>query len=295
VNLKNTIKFYLSEATLRFQKAGIESARIDAELLMRDVAGLDGISIITKNDMTLSADQESKWQNFVMRRLNQEPISYILQKKEFYKHTFFVNPSVLIPRPETELIVEKVLDWWKSQQFTSERVHILDLGCGSGCIGLSVISEIPKALLVGVDVSQKALEVARVNAENLGLLNRSSFVEASIDEVDAKGFLKVHDDKFRIVVSNPPYIAPDDPTVDEAVKKFEPSLALFAGPTGFERIEAWLSSAVQVLHRPGICIFEVGIHQSPRVKEVFQSHKIFHKIEVLKDLSGIERFVIGYT
>ncbi|MGE3975015.1 MAG: peptide chain release factor N(5)-glutamine methyltransferase [Bdellovibrionales bacterium] len=290
-----SLKQLLQEATLAFQAKGFESAKLDADLLMRFLKNLSETQLLTQNHLTLYEEELKTWEGLVQRRLTGEPIAYITQKKEFYKNSFFVNSQVLIPRPETELFMDIVLEWLKEQTFPKDRISILDLGCGSGCIGLSLLEEIPKSLLVGVDISRGAIEVSQANAQNLKLASRTFFVECDLSAVEAKHLQKIHDNKFRIIVSNPPYIANNDPAVEAHVHKFEPALALYAGPSGYEKIEAWLRSAGQVIHHPGICVFEIGMGQSQRVKEIFQSSKIFHKIRVMQDLAGFDRFVVGYN
>ncbi len=215
------------------------------------------------------------------RRCLGEPLAYILKERGFYRDTFFVEPGVLIPRPETETLVEEGVRFLRSNSFQSPLVY--DFGCGSGCIGLSILKEVPEARLIGLDVSEKAFQISTKNAKNLDLIDRCEFICADVSEFT---FTK----RAHLVVANPPYIALDDHSVEENVKKFEPKEALFSGSDGLDHIKEWSKIAFSNLESGGILLMEFGIHQETAVRTLLVKLG-FSDISIYKDLAGIYRSV----
>ncbi|WP_415063493.1 peptide chain release factor N(5)-glutamine methyltransferase [Bdellovibrio sp.] len=289
------LKEILDKTTAFFKDKKIETPRLDAELLLAHGLKLDRIQLYLRFDQPMKEDELVVLRELVRRRASGEPVAYILGYRDFYKYRFEVNSSVLIPRPETEHIVEEVLSWVKTNDDT---IGILDLGAGSGCIGLSLLKELPNARLVSVDMSESALVVAKRNAQMLEVSDRVKFVHA--DAAQWETILSVYKewtgfDKIDVLVSNPPYIAPQDPQVEENVRKFEPSTALFAEDNGLALLKSWSQLYGSQLNTPGLMLMEMGMSQGAAMREHFQNLKIFNEINVIKDLSGHDRVIRGVT
>jgi len=275
--LQKTIKF--------FKDKGLPSARLDAELVLAHALGWERIQLYTQFEYPLTEPELERCRELVRRRASGEPVAYILGYRDFYKSRFFVEPGVLIPRPETEGILELVPN-------DPDLRTIVDLGCGSGCIGLSLLLERPHAKLLGVDVSPIAISVSKRNAERLGLTERSQFLECRAQDLDhQKIFSSFSSSTVDVVVANPPYIDRDDPQVDLHVRQFEPSLALFSENSGLEQIESWSQIAAQILRPGGVVVFEIGADQGQAALDIFSRIKNFERMNLSQDLSGRDRFV----
>lgn len=287
------LKEILDKTTAFFRDKKIDSPRLDAELLLAHGLKLERIQLYLRFDQPMKEDELVVLRELVRRRASGEPVAYILGYRDFYKSRFEVNPAVLIPRPETEHIVEEVLQWVAD---ANDLLGFIDLGCGSGCIGLSLLKELPNARLIAVDISEKALEVARRNAESLGLSERVCFVHADAVRSDIimsnyKEFTGL--EKVSVLVSNPPYIAHQDPDVEVNVKKFEPNSALFADDEGLALLKAWSAEYAPFLSNPGLVLMEMGLYQGRAMKDYFFSLNKFNEISVIKDLSGHDRVIRG--
>ena len=253
--------------------AKISSPRLETDIILKNSA---------PQYPEISEQEISKAREMLKRRINHEPLDKIIGKKEFYKSAFKVNQDVLSPRPDTEILVEKALNLMPKDML----YKILDLGTGSGCILLSVLKECPLALGVGVDISKKALNVAKENALELGVANRIEFINKSWSDID---FGNV---KFDIIVSNPPYIPTEEiATLETEVKSYDPLIALDGGKDGLDCYKDIASLAAKWLKAGGYILLEVGYNQAECVKNIFEN-KGFKFIEFAKDLSGIKRCVI---
>lgn len=289
------LKEILDKTTAFFKEKKIESPRLDAELLLAHGLKLERIQLYLRFDQPMKEEELAVLRELVRRRASGEPVAYILGYRDFFGHRFEVNSSVLIPRPETEHIVEEVIQWAEGKD---SQLGFIDLGCGSGCIGLSLLKEFPEARLIAVDLSEKALEVAKRNAEALEVSDRVKFLHADAANQDVvmsayKEF--VGKDKVDALISNPPYIAHGDPGVEENVKKFEPKSALYAEAEGLALLKSWSQVYRSHLKSPGIMLMEMGMTQGPAMKEHFANLKIFNEISVIKDLSGHDRVIRGVT
>ncbi len=287
------LKEILDKTTAFFRDKKIDSPRLDAELLLAHGLKLERIQLYLRFDQPMKEDELVVLRELVRRRAAGEPVAYILGYRDFYKSRFEVNSAVLIPRPETEHIVEETLKWVADP---NESLGLIDLGCGSGCIGLSLLKELPNARLIAVDISEKAIEVARRNAEALGLSDRVLFVHADALRSDLimsnyKEFTGL--EKVSVLVSNPPYIAHQDPDVEVNVKKFEPNTALFADDEGLALLKAWSAQYAPFMAKKGLVLMEMGLHQGRAMKDHFFSLNKFNEINVIKDLSGHDRVIRG--
>lgn len=280
------IKEVLDRTTQFFKDKKLESPRLDAELLISNSLGLKRIDLYLKYDQPLVEAELERCRGFVRRRAAGEPVAYIIGTKSFYGFDFQVSPSVLIPRPETELLVERALQWIKQTGKENFTLQILDLGTGSGCIGISLLKNLPNAHCTLVDISAEALEQAKKNAEKLGVISRSKFINC-----DAGQFSST--EKFDLVLANPPYIAPDDKNVQESVKTFEPHLALFSDDNGMLALKSWSKNLAPLLASEAFVGFEHGMGQSEQAKIHFQSLACFNEIEIIQDFSKIDRHIVG--
>lgn len=284
------IKDVLEKTTQFFREKGIESARLDTELLISSALKWERLKLYLNYDYPLSEEELAACRELVRRRASGEPVAYILGKKDFYKHSFIVNPAVLIPRPETELLVEGTIRWL-NENCVESPARFVDFGTGSGCIGLSIAAEVEGSQWLGVDKSPQAIEVAQTNAMELGLTDRSHFLVSDVAELEAEKVTEILGDVPDAVVANPPYIAVNDPEVDPSVRRFEPDEALFSGADGLEHIRIWEVKAAELVRPGGLVIFEIGYKQGPIAHEIFSSSGRFEDIQILKDYSGFDRFV----
>lgn len=255
------------QLTESFREGGIESPGLEARWLL---------------ESRQSAKEIGEIKDEVARRLSGEPLAYILGSKGFHKYEFVVRPGVLIPRPETELLVEV------GSKFISENVSakvIYDFGCGSGCIGLTMLKEFPFLNLYGWDRSHAAVTTSKENAEKLSVSDRSEFF---LVDLELFNFSLVP--KADLIVANPPYIATGDTRVEPHVLHFEPYEALFSGPTGLELIESWAKLSFANLKAGGMLVMEVGIDQSPFVDRILENLGFLHILWHL-DLAGVNRVV----
>lgn len=281
------IKEMLDKTIVFFKNKNFESARLDAELLICHALKIKNrVDLYVKFDQPLSEEEINLSRDYVVRRSKGEPVAYILGHKDFYHHQFLVSSSVLIPRPETELLVEEAITW-SEEQAEDKDLRILDLGCGSGCIGLSLAKHNLKAHVTLVDISEEALETAKKNALHLQVEKQCEFILSDVQD------LKFSPHSFDIIVGNPPYIAPEDTNVDENVKKFEPHIALFAEENGLKKLKSWTDLAKSWVKQPGLVLFEMGKDQGPQMLEHFKQTQTFSQVRIKKDFSGFDRHIIG--
>lgn len=277
-----TVKALLARGTERL--AHLDSGALDAEYLLRALSGLSRGRLLAEPDALVAPSAAHAYGAALARRAEHEPLQYILGKAAFWRDEFIVTPSVLIPRPETEILVE--LTATRVRDVSAARV--LDVGTGSGCLGLSILRELPSASLVALDLSREALLVAEENARALGLSDRTRFALSCWYDALAEG------DTFDAIVSNPPYVALSDRAIlAPQVRDFEPALALFADERDDLSSYRALVDGVRDHLRPGGFVgFEVGIGQADRVARLFEASG-FAELDVVSDLAGIPRVVAG--
>jgi release factor glutamine methyltransferase len=285
----------LKKTTDHFNARGIPSARLDAELILAHALKWKRLDLYLKFDYPMKDEELAHSREMVIRRVKGEPVAYILGHREFYKADFIVRPGVLVPRPDTELIVELAVEELKRDALASvESPVIWDFGIGTGCIGLSLLGEAQTACLVGVDISEVALAVATENADRLNLSTRSKFIQADAGVLTRDDVVEQLDSKFPdIIVGNPPYISEDDHDVQESVKKFEPAEALFSADQGLSHFKSWAKVAAQLLKPGGFFAFEIGSKQGAAVREFLGTIPCFVEVQIKKDLAGLERAVCG--
>lgn len=254
----------------------------DAVSLLMHLLEISRATLIAHPERTLDREQQAAYQRLVERRLTFEPMQYILGETEFFGLTLRVNPDVLIPRPETELLVEHVLT--SAAQAQSDNLRILDVGTGSGAIALALAQNLPSATLTAVDLSPQALATARQNAASLGLADRVRFLQSDLLNAVAA-------ETFDIIVSNPPYIPTTDAvTLHPQVRDFEPSLALFAGETGLDLYARLIPQALTALTPGGLLALEIGHGQETKIRQLLTG---WQHIRFIPDLQHIPRVVLA--
>jgi release factor glutamine methyltransferase len=274
----------------RFRRAGIASdeARLDAELLIRSVLGWDRGRWVAEAQSPIPPGLEHTSESLVARRVAREPMAYILGRCEFWGLDFAVSPAVLIPRPETEIVVEQALARMAGPgKATLSPATILDIGTGSGCLAISLAVEREDCRLVATDISAASIEVARRNAERHGVLDRIAFQQTPL--VGQLGR-----DSVDIIVSNPPYVPlRDRATLPPEVREHEPSEALFAGDDGLDVVRSVLEASRGVLSRGGWLIFEFGWGQAEAVQGLINTSGWWDQPDVVADLQGIPRIAVA--
>ncbi|MBS0534535.1 MAG: peptide chain release factor N(5)-glutamine methyltransferase [Proteobacteria bacterium] len=264
-----------------FRLAGLDSPEADARLLLGHALRLDRARLLSQSDRLLEAREIEAVQGLAARRLRHEPVARILGRKEFWNLTLQVSDAVLVPRPETETVVELALDLIAHDGPRDEPLRILDIGTGTGALLLALLSELPKASGVGTDVSMRALEIARVNAAQNELAARTQFVCCNL--ADGVG------GPFDLVVSNPPYIARAEiETLQPEVRDYDPALALDGGTDGLDFYRAIAREAARLLAPDGHLVVELGAGQEAPVARLFQTAGL--TVEPARpDLAGIPR------
>ena len=273
----------IAEGRTRLREAGIESAEaaLDARLLAQHALGWDSARLMTHGDEPASDAVLARFTALVQRRARREPMAYITGSREFWNLDIEVTPAVLVPRPETELLVETALEHFER----TAPLRILDVCTGSGCVAVALGTEFPESTLVVTDISRDALAVATRNLARYGLAARARIVETDL-------FATINE-RFDLIVANPPYVPSlDEPTLQPEVRVFEPHTALFAGADGLDIIRRVLSDASRVLDRHGLLMFEFGVGQLEAIRAVIANLPSLTLVDVKPDLQGIPRVAI---
>ena len=277
-----TIERILRRTQDYFAQKGIGSARLDAEVLLAHALGCNRVRLYTHFDQPLTSSELDSFRALVRRRAQREPVAYLCGTREFFSRDFAVSPDVLIPRPETEHLVESALEWLQSQGLTAPR--ILDVGTGSGALAVTLAAEVPASRVTACDMSAAALQIAARNAAAHGVHERIQWGHGDL--------LAPVAGPFDLIVSNPPYVASGDrPELERDVRDYEPSLALFAGTDGLDIIRRLLPQAVAALARPGLFLCEFGSTQGPVVETLVRAAGPWEDVQILPDLQGHPRLV----
>ncbi len=263
------------------KKNNIKNPYLDTELILSKVIKKEREEILLNPNNKLNNKDIIKFKNYLIRRKKKEPIAYILGHKYFWKHKFFTNKFVLIPRPDTELVIEEALKFLPDDNSKK----ILDIGTGSGCILLSVLKERPKCRGTAIDISIKAINVAKTNAKLHQLENKINFINIDID--------KYNSNNYDLIISNPPYINSIDLNrLDDDIKFHEPKLALSGGSDGFRNIEKVIVKSKKLLKINGKLILEIGHKQKDKSIQILKKNG-FYINKLSKDLSGKDRCVVS--
>ena len=252
----------LNAGSKQLKNRNICSHILDSEILLSEALNKTREELLITHNKKVEVNKVQKFRDLIKRRSKKEPIAYILNQKEFWSKSFHVSNNTLIPRPETELMVEKIVKIFKKK----ESIFILDIGTGSGCILLSLLSDLKNSKGIGIDKSSKAIEVANRNSIKLKLSRRAKFYSRSLDEF--------YNNKFDLIVSNPPYIMRKEiKNLSEDIKKFEPKLALDGGNDGLDVIKKVIYKSRNILKIKGMLSLEIGNEQFKKVSKILKSNK----------------------
>jgi len=257
MNLENTVK----KASQILKNHNISSHELDAQIILSDIMGIKREFLITNNEINISEKVLEKYDIAIRRRIKREPVAYITGKKEFWSEDFTVNQATLIPRPETELLIYKAIDFFKNK-----RINILDIGTGTGCILLSILKELNFSRGTGIDISSKAIETAEINSKNLNLFSRTKFKVFDLNKYNAG--------KYDLIVSNPPYIPSRDiKNLSKDIIHYEPKIALDGGIDGLDLIKKIIYKSKHLLKRNGLLALEIGFNQYSKVSSILRHHR----------------------
>ena len=275
------IQSALTEGLNILKNKSILSAKLDSEILMAKALGKKREYIILNNDKIIKEQNLEYFKKLVQERATRKPIAYLLNKKSFWNSEFYVNKNTLIPRPDTEIILEQILKFTKNKNY----LNILDIGVGSGCILLSVLKERKNFYGTGIDISRNSLDICKMNAKKLLLDRRVKFFKSDVDKF-AIG-------KYDLIVSNPPYIKTSDlKYLESDVIKFEPKLALDGGLDGLSVIRKVIKKSSELLKKNGKFILEIGFDQKNKVIKLL-NNKGFYINSTVKDLANNDRCIIS--
>ncbi len=283
-----TIQKLLNWIVKYFENKNIDAPRLSAELLLSTVLGMKRIELYTQFDKAVAKSHLDKLHELVERAGKQEPLAYIIGKTEFYSMEFKITPDCLIPRPETELLVERAIDFLRKR--TGKQL-VCDLCTGSGCIAVAIAKNFPNADITATDVSDAALKVASENVEFHKLKERVKLLCGDLFDPIVP---QMDESKFDLIVCNPPYVStPEYQTLDENVRYFEPKLALVGGNDGLDIYRRIVERAGDFLKADGALMLEIGYSQGKLVSELLQQSNLFRKISVEKDFHNNDRIVIA--
>ena len=263
----------LNKGSSELKKKKISTHRLDSEILLSKVLKKKREEILINLDQKICLKNVSRYNNLIQRRSQNEPVAYLVKEKEFWSKIFLVSKNTLIPRPETELMVEKLVNIYKSKS-----ISILDIGTGSGCILISLLSELNNSKGLGIDISKHAIKIAKKNAERHGKFLNIKFLNKSLSST--------FNQKFDLIVSNPPYIRTGDiKNLNEDIKKYEPRIALDGGNDGLDLIKKVIYKTKNILKIKGLLALEIGNEQNKKVSKILikNNFKIEYKIEDYKN------------
>ena len=258
----------------------IISAKLDSEILMSQAIRKNKKFIILNLHKEIKKRDLDYFDNLIQERAKSKPIAQIIKKKDFWKYEFIVNNNVLIPRPDTEILIEQALKLVKNKN----RLQILDIGIGSGCILMSILKEKKNFIGTGIDINNKSLQISKVNGQKLGLNNRFRLFKSNIDNFNTG--------KYDLIVSNPPYIKKIDLKCLEKDIGFEPKQALDGGLDGLSEIRKVINKSSELIKRSGHFIIEIGFDQKNKVKKILRD-KGFYIKKTVKDLSNHDRCIVS--
>ena len=270
----------INQGSEHLRNNNIESHKLDSELILSNLLKRQRESLLINLSKEVPEKTIETFKRLITRRSKKEPIAYILKNKEFWSKDFIVNRNTLIPRPETELLSESVIE-----NFKNKKVFMLDMGTGTGCILLSVLSELKSSKGIGVDISKKAIDVAKVNSEKHNLSGRAKFY--------VREFSEFYGYKFDIIVSNPPYIKNSEiKNLSDDIKKFEPKIALDGGNDGLDVIKKVIYKSRTILKKLGTLALEIGNGQHYRVSQILKDQGFRSRV-LVKDYQNNVRCILA--
>ena len=275
------IQTAVQKAQLFLKKKNIKSPVLDSQILMSEAIKKEKEFIIFNFDKEISNKNLEYFNKLILQRARGEPIAYLVKKKYFWKYQFSVNRDVLIPRPDTEVLIEEVLKLTKNK----DNLNLLDVGVGSGCILISILKDKKNFYGTGIDISKKSLDTCKINGENLGVINRLKLFKSDIDNF--------HFRKYDLIISNPPYIKKNKlKYLEKDVIGFEPKQALDGGIEGLSEISKVINRSSELIKKNGFLILEIGFNQKWKVKKILEN-KGFYIKKIVRDLSNNDRCIVS--
>tara|TARA_Y100001958_G_C21211525_1_gene537223 strand:+ start:308 stop:1153 length:846 start_codon:yes stop_codon:yes gene_type:complete len=275
------LKLALDRANTKLKQSGIKSSLLDSEILLSKVINKTRAFILLNLNEKIKNDRYHYYMKLIQKRKKGIPIAYLMGEKNFWKYKFTINKDVLIPRPETELIIEQVLKYFRYKS----KINFLDIGVGSGCIILSILKEKKNFFGTGIDISDKCLNLSKINADKLGLKNRVKFFKSDVDNFNFG--------KYDLILSNPPYIKKLDlKYLDRDVIDYEPKMALDGGLEGLSEIRKVIIKSSELIKKNGKLILEIAFDQKKSVKKLLKE-KGFYVNNVVKDYANHDRCIIS--
>ena len=270
----------IKKASQILKNHNVHTYELDAQIILSDIMGVTREFLITNDYLTVSKRTKKKYDNAIKRRIKKEPVAYIIGKKEFWSQNFKVTSSTLVPRPESELLIYNVIKYFKNK-----KINILDIGTGSGCILLALLKELQFSRGIGIDISAKAIKIAKENSKNLNLLNRSKFKTFDINSFNVG--------KYDLIVSNPPYIPfKEIRNLTKDIINFEPIVALNGGKDGLDLIKKVIYKSTKLLKKGGLLAIEIGNKQYPKVSDLLNQLG-FKEMSKLYDYNRNVRCIIS--
>ncbi len=275
------IQTAVQKAQIFLKKKNIKTPILDSQILMSEAIKKEKEFIIFNFDLEISNKSLEYFNELIHQRANGEPIAYLVKKKYFWKYQFTVNKDVLIPRPDTEVLIEEVLKLTKNK----DSLNLLDVGVGSGCILISILKDKKNFYGTGIDISKKTLDTCKINGENLGVIDRLRLYKSDIDNF--------HFRKYDLIISNPPYIKKNKlKYLEKDVIGFEPKQALDGGIDGLAEISKVINRSSELIKKKGFLILEIGFDQKWKVKKILEN-KGFYIKKIVKDLSNNDRCIVS--
>ena len=276
MDLEKTIK----HASQILKNYNIQSYELDAQIILSKIMGVKREDLITNNNIHITNKIIEKYERAIKRRAKKEPVAYITGEKEFWSEDYIVNRSTLVPRPETELLIYKIVNYFKNK-----RIYILDIGTGSGCILLSILKELSLSRGVGIDISSKAIKTAIINSKRLNLIDRTKFKKRDLNQFNSG--------KYDLIVSNPPYIPSRDiRNLNEDIINYEPKIALDGGLDGLDLIKKVIYKSKNLLKENGLLAIEIGFSQYRKVSNILKKCR-FREISKEYDFNSNVRCIIS--
>ena len=275
------IQTAIQKAQLFLKKKNTKTPVLDSQILMSEAIKKEKEFIILNFDKEISNKSLEYFDKLIHQRAKGEPIAYLVKKKYFWKYQFSVNKDVLIPRPDTEVLIEEVLKLTKNK----DNLNLLDVGIGSGCILISILKDKKNFYGTGIDISKKSLDICKINGKNLGVINRLKLYKSDIDNF--------HFRKYDLIISNPPYIKKSKlKYLEKDVIGFEPKQALDGGVEGLSEISKVINRSSELIKKNGFLILEIGFDQKWKVKKILEN-KGFYIKKIVRDLSNNDRCIVS--